>query len=238
MEQMKEEIGNLPFFQGFPEKLNLRLFKEGHLIKAEKGSLIFRSGDHLAFAYLLLAGEVMLYNLTRHGNRKIIFLLGPGHLVNHNLMGSRKTSVFCEAVSDARLLAVPLDQFIRIMESTPLLMRAVMTEYERYIWRLDHQLKNTAGSMLVERKTAAKLWKLGRDFGIPCKEGIFIRPELTMTLLADMVGVPRETVSRACKSLARQQLILWRKRHFILPDPDALADFYKGSENSRFAFDR
>ena len=48
-----------------------------------------------------------------------------------------------------------------------------------------------------------------------------------MTLMADFVGVPRENVSRACKSLAARGLLCYRDRHFILPNPDGLAEFYK-----------
>ena len=50
---------------------------------------------------------------------------------------------------------------------------------------------------------------------------------MTMTLLADLIGVPRETISRACKTLAEKGLLIYRDRRFILPDPDALAQFYK-----------
>ncbi len=111
-------------------------------------------------------------------------------------------------------------------ESFPL-TQAVLDEYERYLWRLAHQLKNTSGSMVTERKIAAKLWKLGRDFGERREEGVYIYLPFTMTLMADFVGVPRENVSRACKSLAARGLLVYRDRHFILPNPDGLAEFYK-----------
>ena len=81
--------------------------------------------------------------------------------------------------------------------------------------------------MRVERKIAAKLWKLGRDFGVSCPEGILIRPELTLTVLADMVGAPRETISRACKQLSARQLLLYRKPPFYPSGSEGLAAFYK-----------
>ena len=102
-----------------------------------------------------------------------------------------------------------------------------MGEYERYLWRMSHQLKNTTGNMQLERKIAAKLWKLGRDFGVLDGGEICIDVELTITLMADLVGAPRENVSRACKSLGDRGLIRYQNRHFYLPDPVELAKFYK-----------
>lgn len=227
MEFHPQNIRKLPFFRDLPDSLTEKLFQNGRLVRYRKGATVFSSGELLSCAYLLLDGEAMIYNLTRRGNRKIIFILGGGHLLNHNLAASRRTAIFCEASSPLLMLTLPVSFFLQTMDEEPPLARAVLAEYERYIWRLDHQLKNTAGSMRVERKIAAKLWKLGRDFGVSCPEGILIRPELTLTVLADMVGAPRETISRACKQLSARQLLLYRNRHFILPDPEGLAAFYK-----------
>ena len=48
-----------------------------------------------------------------------------------------------------------------------------------------------------------------------------------MTLLADLVGAPRETISRACRSLSQRGLLLIQGRRFILPDPEGLSQFYR-----------
>mgnify|MGYP002591894351 FL=1 len=92
---------------------------------------------------------------------------------------------------------------------------------------MGHQLKNTTGNMQTERKIAAKLWKLGRDFGVETEEGVMVDIDLTITLMADLVGVPRENVSRACKVLTDRGLIHYSSKRFILTDFDGLADFYK-----------
>ena len=50
---------------------------------------------------------------------------------------------------------------------------------------------------------------------------------LTITLMADLVGAPRENVSRACKVLTDRGLIRYGNKRFILTDSDGLAEFYK-----------
>ena len=197
------QLKALKFFHRLPLEFVQTLLNAGHIQDIPKKSLLFSSGENIQNVLILLSGEVSVYNITKHGQRKILFFLGKGHLLNHYINSSHSLSLSCESI-------------------TP-----VLDEYERYLWRLAHQLKNTSGSMVTERKIAAKLWKLGRDFGERREEGVYIYLPFTMTLMADFVGVPRENVSRACKSLAARGLLVYRDRHFILPNPDGLAEFYK-----------
>ena len=222
-----EELKNLNFFQGLPEALLQELLLLGKEVCLPPRTAVFSAGPSLNQVYVLLEGKVMIYNLTKHGHRKILFLLGRGQLLNHSLLDESKSSVFCESMTAVRLLAFPRLPFLELMEGRPALSRAVLRSYERFLWRLCHQLKNTTGRMQVERKVAAKLWKLARDFGVPCPQGIRIEAGLSVTLLADLVGAPRETISRACRSLSQRGLLLIQGRRFILPDPEGLSQFYR-----------
>lgn len=98
------------------------------------------------------------------------------------------------------------------------------------MWRLGHQLKNTVGSIYMERKLAAKLWKLARDFGIERPEGIEIDINMTITFLADMLGAPRETTSKTCKALSDYGLISMKKKRITIVDPARVSHFYKTGE--------
>ena len=215
------------FFRELPHDVLQILLNMGNLYQYSRKEIIFHAGIYEEQVYLLMDGEVMIYNLTRHGNKKILFILGKGHLLNHNIISQKPVSIFCEVIHSACILQIPLKPFIELMREHMALTQAVMMEYEHYIWRLSHQLKNTSGNLLIERKIAAKLWKLGRDFGQPSPDGIYIHVKITMTLLADFVGAPRENISRACKSLTKRGLLIYRDQHFILPNPTELAKFYK-----------
>lgn len=221
------ELQKLEFFRMVSPDVIQTLLNIGSRRAYPKKEVIFHARTDTEYVYIVLSGEVMVYNLTKHGNRKIIFILGKGHMVNHNILSGKFSAVFCEAACPVEMLLIPQKEFMRLLQQNFSLTEAVMLEYERYIWRLSHQLKNTTGNMQTERKIAAKLWKLGRDFGVRRPEGILIDIEMTMTLLADLVGAPRENISRACKNLAGQGLVVYKNRHFWLPDPDRLAQFYR-----------
>ena len=222
-----DQLKALKFFHRLPLEFVQTLLNAGHIQDIPKKSLLFSSGENIQNVLILLSGEVSVYNITKHGQRKILFFLGKGHLLNHDINSSHSLSLSCESITPVLVLKISKKNFLGFMKESFPLTQAVLDEYERYLWRLAHQLKNTSGSMVTERKIAAKLWKLGRDFGERREEGVYIYLPFTMTLMADFVGVPRENVSRACKSLAARGLLVYRDRHFILPNPDGLAEFYK-----------
>ena len=131
------------------------------------------------------------------------------------------------ALERQKRMEIAEKEFLHLMEQSHDLTRAVLREYERNLWRMGHQLKNTTGNMQMERKIAAKLWKLGRDFGVDTEDGVMIDIDLTITLMADLVGAPRENVSRACKVLTDRGLIHYGNKRFTLIDFEGLAEFYK-----------
>ncbi|WP_394926902.1 Crp/Fnr family transcriptional regulator [uncultured Robinsoniella sp.] len=221
------EMKKLDFFKEIPCSMIQTILNQSSVVSYEKSEVIFHAKDVVNFVYIIISGKASVYNITKHGNRKIIFILGKGNLINHNILSEKPVSVFCEAVCPLKLLQIRKNDFLKWMDQEPALMHGVMRVYERYLWRMSHQLKNTTGNMYLERKIAAKLWKLGRDFGVETEEGIKIDVELTMNLLADLLGAPRENVSRACKNLSKRELLIYKNRHFILPMPDELAAFYK-----------
>lgn len=221
------ELEKLDFFEGIPQDILQNLLNESTVASYKKKEVIFHSRTRTEFVYFVLSGEVMLYNLTKHGNRKVIFILGKGRLLNQSIVSKKSNALFGEAVCPVQALKIPEGVFLRFMEQCHELTYSILREYERNLWRMGHQLKNTTGNMQTERKIAAKLWKLGRDFGVETEEGVMVDIDLTITLMADLVGVPRENVSRACKVLTDRGLIRYSSKRFILTDFDGLADFYK-----------
>ena len=93
--------------------------------------------------------------------------------------------------------------------------------------RLYRQLKNTTNATRGEKKMAAKLWKLARDYGKKEEVGVRISLKLTVTQLADMLGTKRETASRQLKVLVEQGLVRYDRNTFVIPDTDALNRYFK-----------
>ncbi|MCF0246337.1 MAG: molybdopterin-guanine dinucleotide biosynthesis protein B [Ileibacterium sp.] len=224
----KEEVRRLPvFFDAVTPETAARLKAAGYIRKYKKGQRIFSAKDSVPDVFVQLSGKSCVFNLTHSGQRKVIFIFGPGTLLNDHVMNEHPSSCYCEAIEESRIFAVPAGVFTQCMASDFSLVKAVIKMQEWKLWRTEHQLKNTMGSIYMERKLAAKLWKLARDFGKETEEGIEIDVNLSITFLSDLMGTPRETTSRICRTLVDNGLIKIQKKRITITDPVKMTALYK-----------
>ena len=214
------------FFQKLHPTTVDAFLQHGQLRRYHRGNLILSAREKNPFIFFSVSGKTMVYNLTHDGKQKTLFILKAGVLLNESILSPESVSTFCEALEAVTVLAIPQAVFLDCMEHDFALTKAVLAAAERRVWRLNHQLKNTIGSIHLERKLAAKLWKLARDFGIPSENGIEIDLNLSVTFLADMLGASRETTSRVCTTLVNHGLISMQNKQITI-HPEECSIFYR-----------
>ena len=227
-------LRRIRLFQALEEEQLQRLAGRMRIVHRRRGQPLSPDGrrDPASFrdtAWFVFQGVAAVCTSTRGNKRKILFFLGPGELLNLNVMDTCRDLHWGEAADDAIFLTMDRAELAEEIRRTPELTAQLLAHYEHTLRRMSHQLKNTAGAMLVERKVAGKLLKLSADFGRDTEQGGRLIPfDLTVTQMADYVGAPRETVSRACRKLADMGLIAHEERRFRLLDVPALEAFRRG----------
>ena len=199
------------------------------LRRAPRGEHLFYDKEEVRTLYILVEGMAALYKCIGAGEKKVVFVYGPGNALNEVIVNGLPASINCEILQDAQLLCFPIDRMLQAMEQDFGLAKAYMDSMSLKIRRLYRQMKNTSNSIRGDKRIAAKLWKLSQDYGEPCPGGTRIAMELTITYLADMLGSKRETVSRQLKQLADVGLVRYEDGRFLLPDRDALQKYFKES---------
>lgn len=198
----------------------------GKTISCPKGYTCLYEQEENPNIFFILDGKVQVYNLTKCGKKKILFILGENHIANDTILYS-SSSVFCQTLEPCHFYIIRRECLLHLMEKDFQLAKTLFQYQEQKLLRLEHQLKNTVGSIYLERRLASKLWKLARDFGINTNRGILIDIELSITFLADLLGAPRETTSRICKKLAEQGLVIIEKKKIYIPDMEKIALYHK-----------
>ncbi|MCE5284617.1 MAG: Crp/Fnr family transcriptional regulator [Pelosinus sp.] len=191
-----------------------------------KGEHLFFDKEPVEMVYIVVSGLVSLYKVNSHGEKKVIFILDQGKLINEVILQGLPASINCEAFDDAQIICFDKTDFLRVMENDFALTKIVLDSLAIKVRRLYRQLKNTSNSVRGDKRVAAKLWKLSNDYGVLAQDGIKINLDLSITYLADMLGSRRETVSRQLRSLVRQGLIRLDNGQITIKDRDELAKYF------------
>ena len=222
-----EELKDMELFQELSDE-TLKLLSEHCDMKEYKNrSHVFRDREIVSRIYILYSGKVSLYKMNESAQKKIIFILGAGKIINDYAIDDLPSSINCEVFETAQILSIDKKIFLEIMKSDFDLTKIFIKAQALKIRRLYRQMKNST-PIKVEKRVAAKLWKLAKDYGEEVEEGTLIKLNISVTYLADMFGAPRETISRALKLLSKEDLIINDNKKIIIKDKDRLSKFFKG----------
>lgn len=225
-ELVKTQLNKMDLFQNVSENTKEALSDFGETKCFIKGSHIFRDKETVNKIYIVYSGKVALYKLNESAQKKIVFILGKDSIINAVVLDDLPASINCEVFEKAEILAFDRAKFEEIMKKDFELTKVVISSLTIKVRRLYRQLKNST-PIKVEKRVAAKLWKLSKDYGVTVENGTLIDLNVSITYLADMFGAPRETISRALKILQEKDLIIFERKKIIIKDRDNLSKFFK-----------
>jgi CRP/FNR family transcriptional regulator len=213
----ESELKILPNFSDFPEKALRRIASACVPRTFDKDQTIYFSGQEKERFYLLLSGEVEIYQ-TGEGKRVVIQALKPGDffgdlsftdhavpLAGSHARAKMETSV-CYSMSTADLKLI-----LRSYASFAVLL---LTALRDRLHQAESKIKDLAVSS-AETRVINELFRYiirhGRENG-----GFWqIDKKLTHQSIADMVGIARETTTKVLGALEKEKVISWSNDGFL-----------------------
>lgn len=224
-----EELSKLEYFNNISTKTINHILNQSEVKKYKSGDILFYDKEKVNIIYFVISGAVSLYKINENGQKKIIFILDRGKIINEVIIKDLPASINCQVVTESVILEIDRDELLSIMEKDFEFCKNVIYSLSMKTRRMYRQLKNTPNSVKIEKKLAAKIYKLGRDYGVKSEKGIEVDMDLTVTYLADLLGSPRETVSRTIKILQKNQLIIYENKRITIPNMNELSKFFRTS---------
>jgi CRP-like cAMP-binding protein len=227
MKVTKEDILKIEAFKEIKAESIHRMVEIATKIKLKKNEVLFMEKDYINALYAILDGKATMFRLSSNGQKRVFFILTEGALINEVVFDQLPVSVDCEAFEDSTILKFSKDKLIDIMENDFKLTMNIMNSLGKKERRLFRQLKNSI-PIKLEKKIAAKLWKLSKDYGIAKGEWTEINLKITITYLSYMIGSSRETVSRALKTLIDENIVRWDEKKLLVLE-EKLLEYYRFS---------
>jgi CRP/FNR family transcriptional regulator len=187
-----------------------------------RGAVIVRAQEPARSVFILREGGVKESLTTPEGKEVILALHGPGDLFGElAAFNGNQVVATATAVTASRVLAVPREDWLQMLEAHPQLARSMQEQLARRLteaWRLVRMLSRYT----TEARLKSALLLLAERWGQPREDGIEIALDLTHRTLADLAGASREKVTRALGILQQKGLVRVDHRRMILPSLDRL----------------
>ncbi|GCD10215.1 Crp/Fnr family transcriptional regulator [Clostridium tagluense] len=220
------QLKDLHLFECVEDK-TLDLIRESVIIKKiKKSQILFAEREIINNIYIVLEGKVTMYRLSEKGQKRVIYILNSGEIINEVNFDNSTASINCEGFEDSELISISKADLLKIMKQDFKLTEVILYSMSKKIRRLYRQIKNTV-PIKMDKRVAAKLWKMSKDYGVETQEGVLIDIKISITYLADMLGSSRETISRAVKELEIMDMVKIKNRKFIV-NREKLSRYFKG----------
>lgn len=181
---------------------------------------------------LQLSGKSFLYSVTQFGHRRVFALVFPGMIVNPGRVSGSPSAVHSEMLEDGEMIAIPRGVFSSCMRRDWALAEMVMGQQRTRIQQMELLLRHSVSSLRGEYRLGSFLLEMVQRWGVRKPLGSEIDMDLSASILGDLLGIPRETASRARKQLAEQGLISVDGKRITILSRDRLAAFLAQAGNT------
>ncbi|MDQ6944701.1 MAG: Crp/Fnr family transcriptional regulator [Actinomycetota bacterium] len=210
-----------PLFAGIREDRADKVLRELVPRPVRAGRLLNAPGAVPAYLHLVITGRLQIYRLNSSGHQLVLEIIQAGG-IDGILTLAGQSGHFTQAMTDSLVVSITPRQLQRLREAEPRIGDALLALSAARLEAREEQMESMAARGV--QGLARLLITLGRTLGH--KEGarLVLEFRLTHQMLADMLGVRRETVAMQLPHLVRSGVVRVEAGHLTL-DPAGLQGF-------------
>lgn len=215
--QVLEVLGGIDLFASVPQRELQALAGQMWERSFEKGYTVVREGRAgSGYMYVIREGQVSVSKLSKDGREMILDFLGAGDFFGEMaLLDGEPRSASVRTLRPTSMFVLSEAVFLQALRASPELALALIRELSRRLREVDEQVGGLYFQGVGER-TRRALWRVAQE--LAPSEGFRITPELTHQQIADMVGIHRETATRALKELVNEGWLRREGKRYLVPE--------------------
>lgn len=110
------QLKDLPLFECVEDK-TLDLIRESVIIKKiKKSQILFAEREITNNIYIVLEGKVTMYRLSEKGQKRVIYILNSGEIINEVIFDNSAASINCEGFEDSEIISISKVDLLKIMK--------------------------------------------------------------------------------------------------------------------------
>lgn len=188
-----------PFLKALEGEAMARMLSAMEVFEVHSRKLILEEGEKADHFYCVLRGYIRLYRLNRSGREADIRIAGPGDTFGECLIyGEQKYGYNAQAAENARLARFDIRAVRQLAEEEPAVAKALMASLSIHLLETMVCVANDRLFTAPQRLAGYLLEQCPVDDG-----PAVVRLPFQKNLLAGMLGLAPEALSRAFSSLRR-----------------------------------
>lgn len=215
-----------PLFKHLSKDHLALLVAASRLRRLQKAQLLFEKGDPARGLYIVVSGHVMLAISTPQGGRKVLDIFGRLQSIGEaEVVMNSRYPYFAEAVDEAEVLEVELAAVQALLDKDRNFARDLMQRMGSRQLALVHDVESYTLRSGAERVIGYLL----QHAHTHAEGRLEVELPATKQLIASLLHITPETLSRIFRDLSQVGLIQVKARRVHIPDVDRLVA-YQASE--------
>ena len=219
-------IDKVPIFVDLPFEIKQSIMNSSNHKIYNKGEIIFNSGEHFDYLFIVIKGRVKLSKISAMGKEQILKILEPGDFMGElSLFKDTVLTNSAEALEKTEICIIRSEKVRELIMQRP---EIALKFLEKYAERIKHseELIEQIGLRDVEQRIANYLIAEVEKNNIKNRNNEYeINLPVTKSVLSSILGTTKETLSRKLSLLQDEGLIrLEGQRKIIITDIENLRD--------------
>lgn len=196
MPTAEELLRTTPIFSRLSPADRRTIADVARLAQFQKGETIFEQESPSDAFYAITSGRAKIFKSLPDGRDVILEVFGPGDPLGAVAAYlDRPFPANAVALEDTTCVIIPRQDFFRLLETNPSLVRGLLLGLTTRLVELTNRLAELTGGR-IEPRFARLFLKLASEMGRAERGGTFIPLALSRQELADMTGTTVETCIR------------------------------------------
>ncbi|MFE8695726.1 Crp/Fnr family transcriptional regulator [Cytobacillus sp. FJAT-53684] len=222
IEDIEKRLKAVPLFRELEQDELSRIVEIAQTRNYKHKLYVFMQGDPLDRVFFIHSGKIKIYKTDSSGREQIVSVLEAGEMFPHaGFFRQGNYPAHAEVMEEAQLIAIPIDEFEKLLLSNPILCIKLFKVLGEKIVDLQNRLEEQILHNTYEQ-IIMLLLRLCKTNGMRLDNSYKITTHFTNRELANMIGTSRETVSRTINQLKKKDFLLTDEEGFFLVNRDGL----------------
>ena len=190
-----------------------------------KGEPVYSQGEESRALYLVKSGAIIINNLSLSGKELDVGLIEAGRCFGElGLIDGLPRANNAVANEQTELLILGMDDFWRLRDRHQEIADQLLL-FVNHRLRLTYMMLQSSSLSGLPQQLAQRLYYLVKSHSIARPGGFEITLKLSQEELGRSLGVSRQSINKAVKSLMEEDLLNIYNGKILIPDPESLRAF-------------